>query len=137
MLWRSRLARQRTHARTHPAKALIKICLWYGPNVFIKRGSGGGAIKTQRVELKWPQRGAIMQLPVPPGAGSQGRGWEKAVGDGMSLNAGVSGRYPDQCPFKSYSSFINGFIHTVSHFCSFDTILTEIKGYITTRKTKK
>lgn len=112
LVWRTS-----AHAHAHPAKALIKICLWYGPNVFIKRGSGGGAIKTQRVELKWPQRGAITPPPPhPPGAGSQGRGWEKAVGDGMSLNTRVSGCSPDQCPFKSYSNFINGFIHTVMPF---------------------
>lgn len=102
---------------TPPVKALIKICLWYGPNVFIKKGSGGGAIKTQRLELKWSQRGAIMLLPPQPlGAGSQWGWWEKAVGDGLCLNTGVSGCSLRQCPFKRYSCFINAFIHTVMPF---------------------
>lgn len=114
-------------AHTTPVKALIKICLWYGPNVFIKKGSGGGAIKTQRLELKWSQRGAIMLLPPQTlGAGSQWGGWEKAVGDGLCLNTGVSGCSLRQCPFKRYSCFINAFIHTVMPFAASFITHTEL-----------
>lgn len=97
MLGSSHLVHQ--HIHTHPVKALIKICLWYGPNVF-KKGSGGGTIKTQRLELKWSQRGAIMLLP-PSASG----GWESVGRVGESSGGWTLSQYRGQRVLPTPVSF--------------------------------
>lgn len=52
----------------------------YGPNVFIKRGSKGGAIKTQKRVLKLPWRGVIMPSRSPLPSPSRLRVWEGGGG---------------------------------------------------------